>query len=120
MAPTTVLRKFSLPDQCMLSTGPSVLSCPPGVFQHFVVFYLCVIRHKPEHEATMASLCDQAQAAGLLVIDHYASPRSDYTETAPLVRAVLLRLKPDTGLRVTEAIVRISPGKMGEITGGFR
>jgi SAM-dependent methyltransferase len=72
-----------------------------------VVFCLGVLQHTPAPEQTMAALFEQVRPGGLLAIDHYTYRVAYFLSTQPLVRAVLRRLPPDTGLRVTDGMVRV-------------
>jgi SAM-dependent methyltransferase len=70
-----------------------------------VVFCLGVLQHTPAPEQTMAALFEQVRPEGLLAIDHYTYRLSYFLSTQPLVRAVLRRLPPETGLKVTDKMV---------------
>ncbi len=75
----------------------------PGQFD--VVFCLGVIQHTPDPARTIASLASQVRPGGWLVIDHNTHNLSWSTKTAPLFRAVLKRVRPETGLRWTRRLV---------------
>jgi SAM-dependent methyltransferase len=72
-----------------------------------VVFCLGVVQHTPSPEQTIAALFEQVRPGGLLVVDHYTYRLGYFLSTQPIVRAVLRRLPPDTGLRVTDRMVRM-------------
>jgi SAM-dependent methyltransferase len=70
-----------------------------------LVFCLGVIQHTPDPEQTIAALWAQVKPGGFLVIDHYAPNLSWYTKTAPLFRAVMKRLPPETALAWSRGLV---------------
>jgi SAM-dependent methyltransferase len=72
-----------------------------------IVFCLGVLQHTPIPEQTMAALFEQVRPRGLLVVDHYTYRLGYFLSTQPIARAVLRRLPPDTGLRVTDRMVRM-------------
>jgi SAM-dependent methyltransferase len=76
------------------------------------VICLGVIQHTPSPELTIASLAQHVKPGGLLVIDHatFKSPLSTIGRFLTLVyplRAILKRLRPDIGLKVTMALTKI-------------
>lgn len=83
-----------------------IVRLPFAPRQFDVVFCLGVIQHTPDPVRTIRSLAQQVRPGGWLVIDHNTHSLSWATKTAPLFRAVLKRLPPETGLRCTEALVR--------------
>ena len=82
-----------------------VLRLPFAPHQYDMVFCLGVIQHTPNPDQTIAMLFDQVRPGGWLVIDHYTHELSRYTKTVPLVRQVLRRLPPETGMKWTERLV---------------
>jgi 2-polyprenyl-3-methyl-5-hydroxy-6-metoxy-1,4-benzoquinol methylase len=74
--------------------------------QFDVVMCLGVIQHTPNPEKTIAALYRNIKPGGSLVIDHYTHALSYYTKTTALIRAVLKRLRPGRGLKITEKIVK--------------
>ena len=73
-----------------------------------VVMCLGVIQHTPDPEETMNRLYAQVKPGGHLIIDHYAPTLSHYTKvTAMLLRQILIRMPPGTGLKVTPILTRI-------------
>jgi 2-polyprenyl-3-methyl-5-hydroxy-6-metoxy-1,4-benzoquinol methylase len=83
-----------------------ILRLPFAPRQFDVVLCLGVIQHTPHPETTMAALFDQVKPGGWLVFDHYTYTLSHFTKTAPLFRAVLRRLRPDQGMKITERLVK--------------
>jgi 2-polyprenyl-3-methyl-5-hydroxy-6-metoxy-1,4-benzoquinol methylase len=73
-----------------------------------IVFCLGVIQHTPSPERTIECLAKQVKPGGWLLIDHYAKSISWKFRTAPLARAILKRLKPDTAFRIAEKIFKIA------------
>jgi 2-polyprenyl-3-methyl-5-hydroxy-6-metoxy-1,4-benzoquinol methylase len=73
--------------------------------QYDVVFCLGVVQHTPSPERTIEKLYEQVRPGGWLVIDHYTYSLSEFTKTAPLVRLVLRRVSPETGLRWSNRLV---------------
>jgi 2-polyprenyl-3-methyl-5-hydroxy-6-metoxy-1,4-benzoquinol methylase len=73
--------------------------------QFDVVFCLGVVQHTPSPERTIEKLYEQVRPGGLLVIDHYTYTLSEFTKLAPLVRMVLCRVPPETGLRWSKRLV---------------
>jgi 2-polyprenyl-3-methyl-5-hydroxy-6-metoxy-1,4-benzoquinol methylase len=70
-----------------------------------VVFCLGVIQHTPDPAETIAKLYAHVKPGGWLAIDHYTYRLSWYTKTAPLARAVMRRLPPETAMRASRALV---------------
>ena len=75
----------------------------PGQFD--LVFCLGVIQHTPDPEQTIRKLYEQVRPGGSLVIDHYTWSLSEVTKSATLVRMVLSRTRPESGLRWSRRIV---------------
>jgi 2-polyprenyl-3-methyl-5-hydroxy-6-metoxy-1,4-benzoquinol methylase len=73
--------------------------------QYDVVFCLGVVQHTPSPERTIEKLYEQVKSGGSLVIDHYTYSLSEFTKAAPLVRMVLCRVSPGTGLRWSNRLV---------------
>lgn len=82
-----------------------ILQLPFRPEQFDLVVCLGVIQHTPRPEETIARLYAQVRPGGALVIDHYTWSLSCVTKTAPLFRAVLKRMPPERGLRITEKLV---------------
>lgn len=74
--------------------------------QFDVVVCLGVIQHTPSPAATIASLAAQVRPGGWLVIDHYSYSLSWWTKPSILIRPILRRVSPATGVRWTERLVR--------------
>lgn len=70
-----------------------------------VVLCLGVIQHTPNPEETIRQLYRFVKPGGLLVIDHYALTWRRFSNVAPLVREVLIRMPADRALKVTNALV---------------
>ncbi len=70
-----------------------------------VVLCLGVIQHTPSPEETIRQLFRFVKAGGSLVIDHYALTWRRFSNIAPLVRQVLIRLPADRALKVTNTLV---------------
>jgi len=75
--------------------------------QFDVVFCLGVVQHTPSPEQTIATLYEQVRPGGFLVFDHYRHRLRWWLSTGPLWRAVLRRLPPERGLRITERLVTL-------------
>jgi 2-polyprenyl-3-methyl-5-hydroxy-6-metoxy-1,4-benzoquinol methylase len=82
-----------------------VYALPFQSAQFDIVLCLGVIQHTPEPEKTFKALWHHVRPGGWLVVDHYTYNLSHFTKTAPLFRQVLKRLKPESGLRATTALV---------------
>lgn len=81
---------------------------PPFAEEQFdVVLCLGVIQHTPSPEETILKLYKQVKSGGWLVFDHYTFSLSLLTKSALLIRPILKRLPPQTGLRWTERLVKI-------------
>lgn len=83
-----------------------ILRLPFQPQQFDVVLCLGVIQHTPSPEATIASLAGQVRPGGWLVIDHYTYALSWWTKTSVLLRPILRRVSPATGVQWTERLVR--------------
>jgi len=70
-----------------------------------LVVCLGVVQHTPDPEKTIADLYKHVAPGGSLVIDHYSLTLSWYLKTAPLFRAFMRRMKPQTAMRFTERMV---------------
>jgi SAM-dependent methyltransferase len=80
----------------------------PFLAQTFdLVICLGVVQHTRDPEKTISHLYDYVKPGGALVIDHYTWSFSGCTKTAPLVRQVAKRLRPQAGIKLTEALVNI-------------
>jgi 2-polyprenyl-3-methyl-5-hydroxy-6-metoxy-1,4-benzoquinol methylase len=82
-----------------------ILQLPFTPRQFDVVLCLGVIQHTPNPETTIAALFEQVKPGGWLIFDHYTYTLSHFTKTAPLFRAILRRLPPDKGMKITERLV---------------
>ena len=81
----------------------------PFVSESFdVVFCLGVIQHTPSPDRTIGCLAKQVEPGGWLIIDHYGKSISWKFRTAPFVRMILKRLKPETAFKITKAIFRVA------------
>jgi SAM-dependent methyltransferase len=74
-----------------------------------IVICLGVIQHSPSPEQMIASLAEHVKAGGLLVIDHYTLKSllhrvSHFLSLAYPLRAILKRLSPELGLKMTIAL----------------
>lgn len=100
-------------QNCPQSAKHRVVQCdinalPFAPMQFDVVVCLGVVQHTESPEETLASLFQQVKPGGWLVFDHYTHNLSRYTKiTALLLRPVLKRLAPETGIAVTERLTRI-------------
>src|SRR5262249_29818366 len=65
------------------------------------------IQHTPNSEETIKRLYNQVKPGGWLVIDHYNYSLSWFTKTAPLVRRILRRLTPETGIQWAEWLCKV-------------
>ena len=75
--------------------------------QYDVVICLGVIQHTRDPEETIADLYRQVKPGGWLVIDHYTHSLSIYTRVSEwLLRPILKRLSPATGVAVTKRLTR--------------
>ena len=84
------------------------ISALPFMPQQFdLVLCLGVVQHTPSPEATLGHLYDAVKPGGALVIDHYTWNFSWCTKTAPLIRHVAKRLRPEVGIKLTEGLVDI-------------
>ncbi len=83
-----------------------ILALPFAPQQFDVVLCLGVIQHTPDPEATIASLAAQVKPGGWLVMDHYAPSISWWLRPAPLVRVILRRVSPETGMRWTQRLLK--------------
>lgn len=83
-----------------------ILRLPFARQQFDIVVCLGVIQHTPSPEATIASLAEQVRPGGSLVIDHYTQSLSWWLRPAPLVRQILRRVSPETGMRWTQRLVK--------------
>jgi SAM-dependent methyltransferase len=81
------------------------LNLPFKPAQFDLVFCLGVIQHTPDPESTIKQLYEQVKPGGYLVFDNYAHTLSFYTKLATLLRLVLKRLPPESGLKWTERVV---------------
>ncbi len=82
-----------------------ILSLPFGPRSFDVAFCLGVIQHTPDPTLAITRLFDQVKPGGWLIIDQYTYHLSRHTKTAPLFRAVLRRVDPETGVKATEGLV---------------
>ena len=95
---------------CPLSERHRILQCdinqlPFAPDQFAIVICLGVIQHTKNPEQTIADLYNQVTPGGWLVIDHYTPTLSYYTKLSEwLLRPILRRVSPATGLRVTKAL----------------
>lgn len=69
-----------------------------------VVFCLGVIQHTPSPDRTIGHLAKHVKPGGWLLIDHYGKSISWKFRTAPFVRMMLKRLRPEMAFRITESI----------------
>lgn len=83
-----------------------IMRLPFARRQFDVVICLGVIQHTPDPEETIRQLYEQVRPGGVLVIDHYVLTLYHLTNTGTLLRPVLKRLRPEFGMRVTEAVVK--------------
>lgn len=82
------------------------ISALPFEAQQFdLVLCLGVVQHTPDPEKTLAHLYAQVKHGGALVIDHYTWTLSWCTKTAPLIRHIAKRLRPQVGIKLTETLV---------------
>jgi 2-polyprenyl-3-methyl-5-hydroxy-6-metoxy-1,4-benzoquinol methylase len=83
----------------------NVLPFSPGQFD--IVFCLGVVQHTPSPEHTIAKIYEQVKRGGHVVLDHYTYSLSRYTKSAVLVRPLLKRLPPASGLKWSERLVDV-------------
>ena len=77
-----------------------------------LVVCLGVIQHTPSPELTIASLAKHVKPGGFLVIDHTTlrsrlSALGQFLTVAYPIRAILKRLRPDIGLKMTITLTKI-------------
>lgn len=83
----------------------SILDLPFEKGQFDVVFCLGVIQHTPNPEETINALWAQVKPGGWFIYDHYRHNLATWTRTAWIFRLFLRRLKPETGMRITNSLV---------------
>jgi SAM-dependent methyltransferase len=89
----------------------NVVNLPVAPVSFDVVIALGMIQHTPSPEATITALAGAVRPGGILVIDHYRTPRPLigflylFTPRA-ILRQVFLRVQPATALRAIRVIVR--------------
>jgi 2-polyprenyl-3-methyl-5-hydroxy-6-metoxy-1,4-benzoquinol methylase len=70
-----------------------------------IVLCLGVVQHTPKPEHTIDAIYRFVKPGGSLIIDHYARNWRRYTTTAPLVRQILKRVRPEKSIVITRALV---------------
>lgn len=95
------------PSQSHRIAQANIMQLPVADQSFDVVLCLGVIQHTPDPEQTIAQLYRCVRPGGTLVIDHYAPSWRRYTYTGPLVRQILIRMKPKRALAVTRALVNV-------------
>lgn len=83
-----------------------IMHLPFGPEQYDVVICLGVLQHTPNTERAIERLWGQVKPGGVLVIDHYTFSLSWCTKSAVLIRPILKRLSPESGIYWTEWMVR--------------
>jgi 2-polyprenyl-3-methyl-5-hydroxy-6-metoxy-1,4-benzoquinol methylase len=97
---------------CPQSDRHRIIQCdinrlPFGPEQYDIVLCLGVVQHTRDPELTIADLYGQVRPGGSLVFDHYTHSLSIYTKfTAAMLRPILKRVSPESGVRATRALTR--------------
>ncbi len=94
---------FPISDRHLLFQA-DIYDIPFKPQQFDVVICLGVIQHTPSPEKTIAKLYEQVKPGGWLVIDHYTHKLSHYTKLTEVFRFFIKRLKPKSGIKVTDTI----------------
>jgi SAM-dependent methyltransferase len=96
------------PGHFVCQADALALPAARGAFE--LVVALGMLQHTPSPERTIEALSALLKPGGWLVIDHYAPSRSPllralgHVMPRSVIRVLLLRLRPDTAFRFTQAL----------------
>lgn len=93
------------PNLFLLQASATDIPFDEGLFDY--VFCPGVVQHTPDPSKTIQSLWNQVRPGGWLIYDQYRHTLSTWTRTAWIVRLPLKRLSAESGLKLTNALVRI-------------
>ena len=85
----------------------SITELPFNKEQFDIVFCPGVVQHTPEPKKTIEALYEQVKPGGWMVFDQYRYNLSSTLRVTWPIRFFLKRLPPETGLKVTDFLVRI-------------